>query len=74
MCRTPSPRVDRFRVPALGFSADPGEGALIAFVERVRSARGLGVIVFHGVGGDYLTVSARTHGALVRHPTGARDV
>ena len=43
------------------------EPTLIAYVERVRAARGLGVLQFHGVGGDYLEVSAEAHQALLDH-------
>jgi peptidoglycan-N-acetylglucosamine deacetylase len=64
--------LDVFRVPSYGPVEDPGAPALIAYVDRVRVARGLGVLQFHGVGGDYLQVSAGTHQALVdeleKHP------
>ncbi len=64
--------LDLFRVPSYGPVKDPGAPELIAYVERVRAARGLGVLQFHGVGGDYLDVSAQTHQTLVeylhRHP------
>jgi len=40
---------------------------LIAYVERVRAAGGLGVLQFHGVGGDYLEVSAQAHQQLLDH-------
>ena len=59
--------LDLFRVPSYGPVKDPGATELIAYVERVRGARGLGVLQFHGVGGDYLEVSAATHQTLVDH-------
>jgi peptidoglycan-N-acetylglucosamine deacetylase len=40
---------------------------LIAYVERVRAPHGLGVLQFHGTGGDYLEVSAAAHQALIDH-------
>jgi peptidoglycan/xylan/chitin deacetylase (PgdA/CDA1 family) len=58
-------KLDLFRVPSHGPVKDPGASELIAYVERVRDARGLGVLQFHGVGGDYLDVSAATHQALI---------
>lgn len=38
---------------------------MIAWVKQVESAGGLGIVVFHGVGGDYLSVSAGAHQQLV---------
>lgn len=38
---------------------------MIAWVRQVQESRGLGVIVFHGVGGDYLAVTAEAHQALL---------
>lgn len=65
-------QLDRFQVPSYGPVDNPDGAALIAYVERVRTARGLGVLQFHGTGGDYLQVSAQAHQALVdylrRHP------
>ena len=58
-------KLDPFSVPSYGPVKDPGAAELIAYVERVRAARGLGVLQFHGVGGDYLEVSAATHQALI---------
>jgi Polysaccharide deacetylase len=40
---------------------------MIAWVESVRQAGGAGVIVFHGVGGDYLSVSAEAHQQLLAY-------
>ncbi len=46
--------------------------ALIAYAERVRDAKGLGVLQFHGTGGDYLEVTAEAHQQLLdwlrKHP------
>ena len=60
-------RLDVFRVPSYGPVNGPGGAELIAYVERVRSAGGLGVLQFHGVGGDYLEVSAQAHQELLDH-------
>jgi peptidoglycan-N-acetylglucosamine deacetylase len=38
---------------------------MIAWVKQVEASGGLGVIVFHGVGGDYLAVSAEAHQQLL---------
>jgi hypothetical protein len=39
---------------------------MIKWVESVRQAGTAGVIVFHGVGGDYLNVSGEAHQQLFR--------
>ena len=59
--------LDLFQVPSYGPVDRPEAATLIAYVERVREARGLGVLQFHGTGGDYLEVSAAAHQALVDH-------
>jgi peptidoglycan/xylan/chitin deacetylase (PgdA/CDA1 family) len=38
---------------------------MIAWIKQVEVSGGLGVIVFHGVGGDYLAVSAEAHNQLL---------
>ena len=64
--------LDPFQVPSWGPVDHPDGPHLVAYVMRVQEARGLGVLQFHGVGGDYLEVSARAHHELteylVRHP------
>jgi hypothetical protein len=39
--------------------------AMIAWVKEVEDSGGLGIVVFHGVGGDYLSVSAEAHRELL---------
>jgi hypothetical protein len=60
-------RLDPFQVPSYGPVDHPDGAQLIAYVERVRAAHGLGVLQFHGVGGDYLEVSADAHRELLEH-------
>jgi hypothetical protein len=40
---------------------------MIKWVEEVAGAGAAGVIVFHGVGGDYLSVSADAHQQLMSY-------
>jgi peptidoglycan/xylan/chitin deacetylase (PgdA/CDA1 family) len=61
------PALDLFRVPSYGPVNRPGATELIAYVDRVRAAGGIGVFQFHGVGGDYLDVSAEAHRELIEH-------
>jgi peptidoglycan/xylan/chitin deacetylase (PgdA/CDA1 family) len=67
-------KLDLFRIPSYGPVDEPGARELIAYVERVRAAGGLGVLQFHGVGGDYLKVSAQAHQALVDYLRGHPDI
>src|SRR4051812_44186925 len=60
-------RLDAFQVPSYGPVDQPDAQTLIAYVERVRVAHGLGVLQFHGTGGDYLEVTADAHRQLVEH-------
>lgn len=57
--------LDVFQVPSWGPVDKPDGAALIAYAARIRDARGLGVFQFHGVGGDYLEVSAQAHRQLI---------
>lgn len=67
-------RLDEYRVPSWGFVDKPDGAQLIAFVKRVQENRGLGVLQFHGVGGDYLEVSAQAHRELLRYLTEHPDI
>lgn len=58
-------KLDVFRTPSYGPVDEPDGAKLIDFAERVRGAGGLGIFQFHGVGGDYLKVSAQAHQMLV---------
>lgn len=56
--------VDPYRVETWGPVEASGE-ALIAYAEAVRDAGGLGTYTFHGIGGDYLSVSVAAHEELL---------
>jgi peptidoglycan/xylan/chitin deacetylase (PgdA/CDA1 family) len=57
--------LDVFQVPSYGPVDRPGAATLIAYAGRVRDAKGMGVLQFHGTGGDYLEVSAQAHQQLL---------
>ncbi len=63
--------VDRFLVPAV-FSTGTGE-ELIARVKEAVAQGGWLVFGFHGVGGDYLSVSREAHEALLEYLATHRD-
>lgn len=53
--------LDSLRVPALGLDDHTDAATIIGFIKRVQEAGGLGVIMFHGIGGDYITTAAGVH-------------
>lgn len=48
--------------------------SLIAYVEEAIEKEGLAIIVFHGVGGDYLTVEANEHKKLVEYLASHQEI
>jgi hypothetical protein len=52
------------KIVTTGFVGSSGAD-MIAWVEQVEKAGELGIVVFHGVGGDYLSVSADAHQQLL---------
>src|SRR5438270_1015242 len=52
---------DPMRLPGRGFVSPAGTAQLIDFAEKAAKSGGLAVYVFHGVGGDYLSVTAGDH-------------
>ncbi len=59
--------LDTLRVPSYGLEGGESGKQLIAFVKSVEAKGGLGVIMFHGIGGDYISVSAESHQELVNY-------
>jgi peptidoglycan/xylan/chitin deacetylase (PgdA/CDA1 family) len=60
-------QLDPFQVPCMGFATNAPATDLIDFVKRVQQSKGMGVFIFHGVGGDYLEVSSAAHQELVQY-------
>ena len=59
--------LDTLRVPSYGLEGGESGKQLIDFVQAVEARGGLGVIMFHGIGGDYITVSTAAHAELIRY-------
>lgn len=57
--------LDRMHVPAKAFDADVTGAELIAWVEQAVEGGGMTVLLFHGVGGEHLPVSAEAHAELL---------
>ncbi|MEQ8936184.1 MAG: polysaccharide deacetylase family protein [Amphiplicatus sp.] len=58
---------DPFNVSSRFFPETVTGAELIAYVEGVKEEGGLGVMGFHGVGGDYLIVTEEAHQQLVSY-------
>lgn len=58
-------KLDVYQVPSYGPVDKPDGKQLVAYAMRVHEAKGLGVLQFHGTGGDYLEVSADAHRQLL---------
>lgn len=59
--------LDPLLVPSYGLDDHTSGDKLIAFVKRVQATGGMGVFMFHGVGGDYITTSAKAHHELLAY-------
>jgi len=57
--------LDPLLVPAWGMHGDNTGAELIAFVKKVQEKGGMGVFMFHGIGGDYITTPAEAHQELL---------
>ena len=69
--RLPAPP-DGPKVLYRGFEGTSG-AVMIAWVKQVEAEGGLGIVIFHGVGGDYLSVTAAAHQELLDYLSAHRD-
>lgn len=60
-------KLDILRVPSWPAFGEVTGADLIAFVKSVEKNGGLGVFMFHGVGGDYLSTPAQAHKELLAY-------
>jgi peptidoglycan/xylan/chitin deacetylase (PgdA/CDA1 family) len=57
--------LDPLQIPSYGLDDNTPADKLIAFVKRVQQSGGMGIFMFHGIGGDYITTSAEAHQQLL---------
>jgi len=57
--------LDPLLVPSWAVSEGTPGDKLIGFVKKVEESGGMGVFMFHGIGGDYITTPAQAHQELV---------
>jgi peptidoglycan/xylan/chitin deacetylase (PgdA/CDA1 family) len=60
-------KLDNLLVPSYGLEEHTSAEKLIAFVKHVEQKGGMGIFMFHGIGGDYLTTSAEAHKELLEY-------
>lgn len=56
---------DLMQLPGRAFQSPAGAAQLVEFAEKAAKSGGLAVYVFHGVGGDHLSVAAPEHSRFV---------
>jgi peptidoglycan/xylan/chitin deacetylase (PgdA/CDA1 family) len=66
---TDTKNLDYLRIPSFGVAQGETGASLIEYAEKVTRAGGVGVLMFHGVGGDYITVSAEEHEKFLQYLT-----
>lgn len=66
-------KLDPLLVPSWGLVNNTSGGDLIAFVKKVQANGGMGILMFHGVGGDYIVTSAHAHRELLKYLSEHRD-
>jgi hypothetical protein len=59
--------LDHLLVPSYGLEGNNTSAQLIDFVKQVAQSGGMGIFMFHGVGGDYITTSAQAHRELLAY-------
>lgn len=59
--------LDPLKVPSLGLDDSTSASTMIAFVKSVERQGGMGIIMFHGIGGDYITTSSKDHQDLLNY-------
>lgn len=59
--------LDSLRVPSLGLEDNTPTSTLIGFIANVLRQGGMGIIMFHGIGGDYITTSSQTHQEMLNY-------
>lgn len=60
-------KTDLMLIPSMPFTSKESGEQLISYVKSVQKVKGVGVLLFHGVGGDYLEVTAEAHEKLLNY-------
>lgn len=60
-------KLDTLRVPSYGLDGGESGEKLITYIKNVQKTGGLGVIMLHGVGGDYISITPDAHQQLITY-------
>src|SRR5882757_3883467 len=59
--------LDSLRIPSLGLEDNTPASTLTGFADSVLRHGCMGIIMFHGIGGDYITTSSQVHQELLNY-------
>jgi peptidoglycan/xylan/chitin deacetylase (PgdA/CDA1 family) len=59
--------LDPLLIPSYGVEDKTTGARLIDFVKKVQQSGGMGIFMFHGIGGDYITTPAASHRELLEY-------
>ncbi|MEJ7643473.1 MAG: polysaccharide deacetylase family protein [Chryseolinea sp.] len=65
---------DTMLIPSYALSDGTKADAMIRYTKTVQASNGLGIFMFHGIGGDYITVSKEDHAELLRYLASNKDI
>lgn len=60
-------KLDPLLVPSYGLEGNNSSDELISFVKNVVKKGGMGIFMFHGIGGDYIVTPAQSHRKLLAY-------
>jgi len=66
--------LDPLLIPSFGLEDDITGQRLINYVKKVQKSGGMGIIMFHGIGGDYITTPLTAHTQLINYLNKNKDV
>ncbi|MDP9080078.1 MAG: polysaccharide deacetylase family protein [Bacteroidota bacterium] len=59
--------LDNMLVPSYGLEDSTPANKLIEFVKKVEKSGGMGIFMFHGIGGDFIKTSTQAHKELLEY-------
>jgi peptidoglycan/xylan/chitin deacetylase (PgdA/CDA1 family) len=67
-------KLDPLLVPSYGLEAGATGEQLIAFVKKVEQSGGMGIFMFHGIGGDWIITPTQAHKELLEYLAHDKDI
>ena len=66
-------KLDPMLIPSYGLDEGTPAVKLIDFVKKVKQSGGMGIFMFHGIGGDFITTSVQAHKELLEYLAENKD-